>query len=444
MTRWPAYPAYKPSGLPWLGEIPAHWQIKRLKHLCWRSAIYGANEPSGSYLDDGVRFIRTSDIDDDGNLNSEGAVFLERDSIVEYLLQDDDILLSRSGTLGRSFVYERSLHGECAYAGYLVRFSLQKGFSSRFLFYFTKAKQFTDWLSLAVIQSTIGNVNGQKYANMPIPLPPLQEQRAIFAFLDRETARLDALIAKKEGLIELLGEKRAALISRAVTHGLDSTVLLKDSGVLWLGQIPAHWEVKRLKFVADVRNGTAKGRDFGSREIVEIPYLRVANVQDGYLDLSDVATIVIARDEIPRYTLRVGDVLMNEGGDFDKLGRGSVWIGQIDLCIHQNHVFAVRPRYIGDSAWINTITFTLYAKHYFILKSKQSTNLASISATNLQDLPVVLPPLAERQRILEFIDSETAKLDALTAKVREGVEKLSEYRAALISAAVTGKIDVRG
>jgi type I restriction enzyme, S subunit len=135
---------------------------------------------------------------------------------------------------------------------------------------------------------------------------------------------------------------------------------------------------------------------------------------------------------------------MNEGGDYDKLGRGAVWQGQIDPCVHQNHVFAVRPKSMGDSTWINAITGTLYAKYYFMLKSKQSTNLASISATNIQNLPVLLPPLSERGAILEFIDHETSKLDALIAKVHEAIDKLREYRAALIAAAVTGKIDVRG
>lgn len=134
---------------------------------------------------------------------------------------------------------------------------------------------------------------------------------------------------------------------------------------------------------------------------------------------------------------------MNEGGDFDKLGRGYVWHGEISPCVHQNHVFAVRPKPRIDPYWLNTITLSSYAKHYFILKSKQTTNLASISSTNLQELPVVMPPLLESQKILDFLNKETAKIDALIAKTQETIEKLTEYRTALISAAVTGKIDVR-
>jgi type I restriction enzyme, S subunit len=218
----------------------------------------------------------------------------------------------------------------------------------------------------------------------------------------------------------------------------------KDSGVEWLGEIPAHWEVKRLKFVADVLSGVAKGRDLGQKDVVELPYLRVANVQDGYLDLADIATIIVGVDEVERYSLKYGDVLMNEGGDFDKLGRGYVWEETIAPCLHQNHVFAVRPHSGVDPYWISIITLTSYAKHYFILKSKQSTNLASISGTNLKELPVLMPPEGERNEILLYVKDATAKIDALISRIQEGIEKLREYSTALISAAVTGKIDVRG
>jgi len=273
---------------------------------------------------------------------------------------------------------------------------------------------------------------------------PLPEQLAIAAFLDHKTARINALIAKKERLIELLQEKRAALISHAVTKGLDPTVPMKDSGVEWLGEVPSHWEVKRLRFVADVLTGVAKGRDLGQKDVVEIPYLRVANVQDGYLDLADIATIIVGVDEVERYSLKYGDVLMNEGGDFDKLGRGYVWEEIIAPCLHQNHVFAVRPHFGVNPYWISIITLTSYAKHYFILKSKQSTNLASISGTNLKELPVLMPPEDELNEIMLYTKDATAKIDALISRIRGGIEKLREYSTALISSAVTGKIDVRG
>lgn len=269
------------------------------------------------------------------------------------------------------------------------------------------------------------------------------EQYAIATVLDRETTKIDALIAEQQRLIELLKEKRQAVISHAVTRGVDPDAPMKPSGVEWLGDVPAHWELAPLKRVAEVRTGVAKGKDHGTKATVSVPYLRVANVQDGYLDLADVSAMEMPVDELDRFKLRTGDVLMNEGGDFDKLGRGHVWEGQIDPCITQNHVFAVRPKGVSP-AWLSMLTGSSYAQFYFMGRSKQSTNLASISSTNLMELPVLLPPAQEQEDILAFIDRQTTACDALVRESERAIILLQERRTALISAAVTGKIDVRG
>lgn len=217
----------------------------------------------------------------------------------------------------------------------------------------------------------------------------------------------------------------------------------KDSGIEWLGEVPEHWEVKRLKFLAHVQGGVAKGRDLGDAETIEVPFLRVANVQDGYLDLEEIATIQIASHELARYALQPGDVLMNEGGDFDKLGRGHIWRGEIVTCIHQNHVFAVRPTDI-EPEWLNLLTSAESGRFYFMSRSKQSTNSASISSTNIYEFPMACPPAEERLAIAEHVRVETTRIDALTAEARRAIDLLKERRSTLISAAVTGKIDVRG
>jgi type I restriction enzyme S subunit len=214
----------------------------------------------------------------------------------------------------------------------------------------------------------------------------------------------------------------------------------KDSGVEWLGEVPAHWDVARLKFAAAVQTGVAKGKDNAGKDTINVPYLRVANVQDGYFDLGDVADIEIPLSDLPRYALQAGDVLMNEGGDFDKLGRGHVWDASIRPCIHQNHVFAVRPHGIS-SAWLSRVTGTAYAQFYFMSRSKQSTNLASISSTNVMELPVVKPPAAEQAVIEAFLDRETAKIDALVAEQEQLITLLKEKRQAVISHAVNKGLD---
>ena len=272
--------------------------------------------------------------------------------------------------------------------------------------------------------------------------PAPQEQTAIATFLDHETAKIDGLIAEQEKLITLLAEKRQATISHAVTKGLNPDAPMKDSGVAWLGEVPAHWDVTRLKFAASVQTGVAKGKDNIGKDTIEVSYLRVANVQDGYLALDDIAKIEIPAADLARYRLQPGDVLMNEGGDFDKLGRGHIWNGEIEDCIHQNHVFAVRPTTVS-SEWLNRFTSSETAQFYFMSRSKQSTNLASISSTNVMEMPLMLPPDEEQAAITAFLDAEIARLDELTAEATHGITLLKERRSALISAAVTGKIDVR-
>lgn len=204
--------------------------------------------------------------------------------------------------------------------------------------------------------------------------------------------------------------------------------------------LPRHWQLKRLKFIARVQTGVAKGKDHADADTVEVPYLRVANVQDGYLALDDVATMAVPVADLERYRLQPGDVLMNEGGDFDKLGRGHVWHGQIDPCIHQNHVFAVRPHGVSPE-WLNAWTGSAPAQFYFMGRAKQSTNLASISSSNVMELPVPVPPPEEQVARVAFIARETSRIDALIAKKTRFIALLREKRQALIAQAVTRGLD---
>jgi type I restriction enzyme S subunit len=276
------------------------------------------------------------------------------------------------------------------------------------------------------------------------PLPPIEGQRAIAAFLDREAARIDALIEKKRHQIEFLHEKRAALISHAVTKGLDSSARMKNSGLAWLGKIPAHWKMKRLKFISSLQTGLTLGKTYADEELVARPYLRVANVQDGYFDLDTITEVELPAREARRYELEAGDVLMTEGGDFDKLGRGYVWEGQIPGCLHQNHIFAVRPdTRVLNPHFLSAVLTSSHGKNYFTSTSQQTTNLASTNSTKMRSLPVPLPPLAEQGDILEWVARSAGRQEAMMAKVNLSIDRLRKYRTALISAAVTGKIDVR-
>jgi len=312
----------------------------------------------------------------------------------------------------------------------------------RFLLRALQASGVRDQLQVAATGVTRFGLGLQALKGALLPLPPLSLQQEIVAFLDRKTDAINTVITRKKRSVERLEELRASLISQAVTKGLRPDGPMKDSGVEWVGQIPAHWEMRRLKFLAEVRGGVAKGRTL-TGETVRLPYMRVANVQDGYLALDDVSEIEVLQAEVERYTLRNGDILMNEGGDEDKLGRGCVWEGQIDPCLHQNHVFSVRV--IDDRItpyWLDVCTSARNIAHYFQTRAKRTTNLASISSSSIKNCPLPIPPREEQRAILEYLRTREADLRGATNAIEHQILRLQEYRQSLITAVVTGQIDV--
>lgn len=279
--------------------------------------------------------------------------------------------------------------------------------------------------------------------NIRIYLPDLASQNRIADFLDAETAHIDALIEKKQRVLASVADARFATISRALSVGLDDNAPLIETDSPYLPKIPASWRIWRLKHLARVRGGMTLGRTLPEgTSVITTPYLRVANVQAGWVDLSDVAEIDVTETEIKRFSLRRGDVLMNEGGDNDKLGRGAVWHAPFEPCLNQNHVFCVRPSDLRYSDWISMATNARYARDFFYLHSNQSTNLASISKTNVEKLPIAVPPPEEMRAVLDQLNARLDRFTAITEKVTTSINRLREYRASLITAAVTGQIDV--
>ncbi|MEO5795598.1 MAG: restriction endonuclease subunit S [Rhodoferax sp.] len=432
---FPRYPTYKDSGVEWLGEVPGHWEVVPLKHLA--NFINGDAFKPTEWADSGTPIIRIQNLNGSDNFN-----YYDGEVESRYLVNDGDLLFGWSGNRGTSFGPFLWRHPEvCALNQHIFRVVPYHA-EKRSLYWTLKAvtAHVEDQAHgiIGMVHVTKGDLGA-----ICVPTPPVSEQTQIATFLDRETAKIDGLVAEQLRLMALLKEKRQAVITHAVTQGLNPDAPMKPSGVEWLGEVPAHWDVIALKRIADVQTGVAKGKDHGSRTTISVPYLRVANVQDGYLNLETVATMDIPPEDLQRYALQPGDVLMNEGGDFDKLGRGHVWEGQIEPCITQNHVFAVRPRKVA-SAWLNAVTGSNFAQFYFMTRSKQSTNLASISSTNLMELPVILPPENEQVEILAFIANQSARFDTLTAEAQRAIALLQERHTALVSAAVTGQIDVRG
>ncbi len=417
------YPAMKDSGMPWLGEVPEQWAVRRLKQVCSRSALYGANVAATAYTATGIRFLRTTDITEDGQLK-RGGVFLPHETVLEYSLSDGDLLISRSGTVGRSFLYQSRLHGPCAYAGYLVRFVPSTQVLPAYLFLFTKTQSFVGFLRVMAISSTIDNVNGEKYANAQLPLPSLPEQAAIVRFLDHADRRIRRYIRSKQKLIKLLEEQKQAIIHRAVTRGLDPNVRLKPSGVEWLGDVPEHWEVSRVKVefhCLNRRRVPLSGTERGAMTLRRFDYYGASGVIDKVDDyLFNDELILIAED---------GANLVLRNLPLAIIARGKFWVN--------NHAHILKPKR-GNLEYLAAVMEKLNYMPWI-----SGAAQPKLTQDRLMSIAIAVPPRQEQDTIIGSVGAETSPLRVAIERARSEISLLREYRARLISDVVTGKLDVR-
>jgi len=271
------------------------------------------------------------------------------------------------------------------------------------------------------------------------------KQRTIQQRIATILTGIDTAIEKTETLIAKYQQIKAGLMHDLFTRGVlpngqlrppreQAPELYQETAIGW---IPKQWAVRNLGSMARIVSGVTLGSKESGSGGLEVPYLRVANVQDGYLDLAEIKTVRVTRKELEQLRLQVGDVLMNEGGDFDKLGRGAVWSGEIEDCVHQNHVFRVRT----DTSSLLPYFLAFYSessfgKKYFLISSKQSTNLASINSTQLNAYPIALPSREEQQAIIERISAANCRIEQMKAEAG----KLRNQKTGLMHDLLTGKV----
>ena len=428
----------KPSGASWLGEMPAHWTVRRLKTVCSRAGLYGANVSAGAYATDGVRFIRTADITDDGELKA-GGVFLPLDLVQHHLLQDGDVLVSRSGTVGRSFLY-RASHGRCAYAGYLVRFVLGPDVLPEYVYLFTKTPAFSDFLRTAAISSTIENVNADKYANCSLPVPPLPDQTAIVRVLDHADRRIQRYIRAKEKLIALLEEQKRAVIQEAVAGRVDVRTgkpypAYKDSGVEWIGMVPAHWKVRRLKFVGTIASGQVDPRLSEHRDKVLIAPNHIASGR-GKIERLDTAREQGA--DSGKYVVRAGDVVYSKIRPHLRKGA----IAPVDgLCSADMYPIRVLEDEVKTPYFLHVLLSEEVTR--YTVDCSMRVAMPKINRESLGNCWIAYPGLEEQAALLDWIDEANGGIAVLIDKSRREIDFLREYGTRLIADVVTGKLDVR-
>lgn len=332
--------------------------------------------------------------------------------------------------------YQADRDGKCT--GELLAFAPER-IVSRFLFYCIGSPWFIERCKAIAYGAKMPRVNWQtQLAQFDLPLPPRLEQERIAAFLNASCAAIDSVILAKREQLEVLDGLRNAFIQHAVTRGVRKPLPLRQTQNVWMAEVPSDWELVSLKRVAEVHTGLTLGKVYEGT-LVERPYLRVANVQDGHLDLTDVTTIEVPLAVAHAIALRPGDVLMTEGGDLDKLGRGTIWSGEIPDCLHQNHVFAVRCFcHKLLPAFLAYLTASRYARDYFEATGKRTTNLASTNSTKVGLFPIPRPSIEEQKEICSYLDGKLADLARLATCIEEQISTLSAYRRSLIHECVTG------
>jgi|CXWL01.1.fsa_nt_gi type I restriction enzyme S subunit len=430
------YSAYKNPGVPWLGEVPEHWDLERGKWLfCKMDRPVSQTDEVVTCFRDGVVTLRK-------NRRVRGFTESLKEIGYQGIRRGDLVIHAMDAFAGAIGVSDSDGKGTPVYSVC----EPSPDANSSYYAYTVREMARSQWiLALAKgIRERSTDFRFDDFASQELPLPPLSEQSAIVRFLGHADRRIRRYIRTKQKLINLLEEQKQAIIHRAVTRGLDANVRFKLSGVEWLGEVPEHWTLARLKDAAVVQTGLTLGKNYKGAKTESRPYLRVANVQIGRVDLRHVKNLDVPSDEANGATLRSGDVLMTEGGDIDKLGRGCVWRDEIPGCLHQNHIFAVRCRKdVLNPEFLAGLMASRHGRAYFQLTAKQTTNLASTNSTTLRAFPVFLPPLPEQQAILDEIARKISGLVITMSRAEREIEFLREYRTRLIADVVTGKLDVR-
>ncbi len=437
---FPRYERYKDSGVEWLGEVPEHWEVCALNYRFQveLGKMLDEKRITGEHL---APYLRNTDVQwGEININDLPEMDFHGDDLARYALKTGDLLVCEGGDVGRAAIWRGEIDG-CYYQKALHRLRARKhAVDAAEFFYFVLYSAALRGVFSESGKSTIAHLTAEAFRRYRFPFPPYAEQTTIATFLDRETAKIDALIAEQQRLIELLKEKRQAVISHAVTKGLNPDALMRDSGIEWLGEVPEHWEVKRLKNISpQITVGIVVEP---SKYYVDegVPALRSLNVKPCSIALGNLvyisqeANILLSKSQ-----LRAGDLVAVRSG---QPGTTAVIPNEIDGC-NCIDLIIIRKPFSGSENFLCWFLNSDGALQQFSEGSggaiQQHFNIGTAMT-----LIIPTPPKEEQKSIAAFLDRETAKLDALTAEAQTAITLLQERRTALISAAVIGQIDVRG
>ena len=454
------YPSYRHSGVEWLGQVPEHWVVCPLKRVLARNdgGVWG-DDPDD---DTGTVVLRSTEqtIDGSWSITNPAHRRLSFQERKEALLAKGDLVVTKSSGsalhIGKtSLVTDRVAHLEPCFSNFMQRLRCLSEFEPRLAWYLINSHMGRQQLVYNSNTTTgLANLNGTILGNLLFAMPPPVEQRSIAAFLDAETAKIDTLVAKNRLLLDRLAEYRTALITRTVTKGLPPAAAkqaglnpnppLKPSGVEWIGDIPEHWVAARLKWssIASV-NGVWGEEPNGEDDVICV---RVADFDRRNLRVSIASPTLraVPTSQRARRELTAGDLLIEKSGGGEQQLVGCVVLYDHAVpAVCSNFVARVSIAEDAEPRYWTYMHAALYSGRLNYPAIKQTTGIQNLDADAYFDTPTVFPPLDEQRLIADFLDEKTRRIEALCSKTELAIERSHEYRTALITAAVTGKIDVR-
>jgi len=446
-AKYQAYEEYKDSGVEMLGALPSIWRTKQVRYLLKDGAEGIKIGPFGSALkledmvDSGTRvYGQENVIKKDFTLGKRKISQSKFEEMKVYQAFTDDLLITMMGTSGKC-----ELVPEDADVGiidsHLLRLRVKESeiLPRFFRLLIDECYEIENQIKISGKGSIMHGLNSSIVKSLTLPVPNLPEQRTILNFLDHETAKIDTLIEKQQQLIKLLKEKRQAVISHAVTKGLNPNAPMRDSGVEWLGEVPEHWGSTQIKYGYDITLGKMLQKEAKSSEDKNKLYLKAMNIQPEGLYLDKIGKMWFSPNDMKSLRLQKGDVLISEGGD---VGRACIWMAELPECYIQNAINRARPLKERSSRYLLYWMSMLKDSEYIDTLCNKTT-IAHYTAEKLESSPLLLPENDEANQIASFLDNETLKIDKLIEKADSLILFINERRTALISAAVTGKIDVR-
>ena len=445
-TDLKSYPAYKPSGVEWLGDVPEHWEVKKIKNLArsdHKSFVDGDWIESPYITSEGIRLIQTGNIGI-GEYREKGFRYISEETYKEFActeFQPGDVLVCRLGEPVARACLAPLLGKRMITSVDVCILKPRDDVNAQFVVHCMSSRQYLDWVGSLVRGSTRDRISRSMLGAFPMPLPPLPEQTAIVRYLDYVDRRILRYVSAKRKLIAVLEEEKQAIVNQAVTRGLDPNVRLKPSGVEWLGEVPEHWEVVQLGRIGKFSKGGGGTKE--DEVDVGLPCIRYGDIYMHHKYHIERSRSYISLERSSNYTpMQYGDILFAGSGEtIDEIGKSAVNLFDAKAYCGGD-VILFRPGIEVNSRFTGYATDCVQSAYQKSCMGRGIT-IMHIYSSQLKYMRLALPPVAEQSAIAEYLDKATTDVEAATARARRQIQLVQEYRTKLIADVVTGKLDVR-